>query len=289
MLYLIGSIVFAAMIAVVMKVGKAYIRSNSLVLAINYLSCFVLSFVFILAGRDGHFSLFPSLEGLGFTIGLGIVAGLFYVAGYVLLQWNIAMNGAVLGETFIKLGVLVPTVLAITLFREQPSIIQIVGLLVAIGAILLINLEKETTVNKEKHHSSNKLGLVLLLLFGGMADGFSKVYEYYGNEALQDHFLLYLFFVAFLFCAVRALIRKEHPAWRDLLFGVLLGVPNYLTARFLLLALNSVKAVVVYPTYSVGSILLVMVFGLFLFKERLSKRQFLAIGLILFALVLLNI
>lgn len=73
------------------------------------------------------------------------------------------------------------------------------------------------------------------------------------------------------------------------MFGMLLGIPNYLTARFLLLALNSVKAVVVYPTYSVGSILLVMVFGLFLFKEKLTKKQFLAIGLILFALVLLNI
>ena len=69
----------------------------------------------------------------------------------------------------------------------------------------------------------------------------------------------------------------------------MIGVPNYYCSRFLLKALLKMPAVVAYPTSSVGGIVLVSLAGLFLFKERLSKRQWTAIGLILIALVLLNI
>ena len=48
-------------------------------------------------------------------------------------------------------------------------------------------------------------------------------------------------------------------------------------------------AVIVYPSYSVGAILLVTLTGVAAFKERLRKLQWLAIGFIAAALVLLNI
>ena len=73
------------------------------------------------------------------------------------------------------------------------------------------------------------------------------------------------------------------------MFGLLVGIPNYFSAKFLLGALETLPAVIVYPVYSVGSILVVTLAGVLLFRERLEKHQWVALGVILAALVLLNI
>jgi len=39
-----------------------------------------------------------------------------YLGSFMLLRWNIRKNGVVLPATFMKLGVLVPTVLSVTVF-----------------------------------------------------------------------------------------------------------------------------------------------------------------------------
>ena len=46
---------------------------------------------------------------------------------------------------------------------------------------------------------------------------------------------------------------------------------------------------IAYPTYSVGSIVAVMLVSRVVFGERLSRRQIIALVMILVALVLLNI
>ena len=71
--------------------------------------------------------------------------------------------------------------------------------------------------------------------------------------------------------------------------GILAGIPNYFSSWFLLKALVRLPAMLVYPVFSVGSILLVTGFGALIFKERLEKRQWLGLGLILIALILLNL
>ena len=75
----------------------------------------------------------------------------------------------------------------------------------------------------------------------------------------------------------------------DVLFGLAIGVPNYFSARFLLLSLGKVPAVVAYPSFSVGTIILVALAGVMLFREKISKRKAAALGIILISLALLNL
>ena len=70
---------------------------------------------------------------------------------------------------------------------------------------------------------------------------------------------------------------------------MLVGIPNFFSAKFLLGALKDIAAVIVYPVYSVATILVVTVTGVLVFRERLERKQWLALGMILVALVLLNI
>ena len=91
------------------------------------------------------------------------------------------------------------------------------------------------------------------------------------------------------FAIVLIIIKKEPVGVQDIGFGILLGVPNYFSCRFLLKALNSVPAVIAFPTFSVSAVVIVTLAGLLVFKEKLSKKQWIALGIILVALIMLNI
>ena len=62
----------------------------------------------------------------------------------------------------------------------------------------------------------------------------------------------------------------------------------FFSARFLLASLTQLDAVIVYPTYSVATILAVTLAGVAVFRERLHRRQWYALAAILAALVMLN-
>ena len=76
---------------------------------------------------------------------------------------------------------------------------------------------------------------------------------------------------------------------KELLARIAVGVPNYFCSFFLLSALTRLPSFLVYPVFSTGTIILVMLVSTLLFRERPTKKQALGIAMILTALVLLNL
>lgn len=278
MIYLILAVVSSMLVSVCMRLSEGKTKNAISVLAVNYAMCALLS-----VGFAGGMTLLPRQEGLGFAVFLGVVSGAMFLCSFMLLQWNIRVNGVVLPATFMKLGVLVPTLVSMLAFGERPGLMQIGGMALALAAIVMIRQEKGG--GSAKH----PLGLIVLLLAGGCTDVLSKIYEEMGSPALKNHYLVYTFFIALGLCVLLAIVRGQRLTPADVGFGLLLGIPNYFSARFLLLSLADVPAIVVYPSYSVGTIVLVALVGRFAFGERLSRRQTLAVAVILAALVLLNL
>lgn len=278
MIYLLLAVISSALVSLIMRLSTDKVKGNIAMLSVNYFVCMCLA-----AGFAGFGSIIPESEGLGRTLGLGAVNGVLYLASFVLFQINVKKNGVVLSSTFMKLGLLVPMVLSVLLFGEMPGIIQLVGFALAIVAILMINLEKSDS------GKGFKIGLVLLLLIGGSADAMSKVFEEVGKAALSQQFLLYTFVTAFILCLCLMGHKKQPVGKNEMIYGVLIGIPNFFSAKFLLKSLESVDAVIAYPTFSVATILVVTIVGVLAFKERLGKRQWAALCIILAALVLLNV
>ena len=277
MIYLILAMLSSMMVSVLMRMSEKHSRGGMGMLAANYLMCCGLGLAF-----SGSIQLFPAADGLPAAMLMGAVNGLLYLAGFVLLQWNISKNGVVLSATFMKLGVLVPTLLSIIIFGEMPTPLQVIGILGAVAAILLIQ-------GGGRQETSSPWGLVVLLIAGGGGDAMSKVFEEIGPAALKNQFLLYTFMVALILCTLLCILRKQPFTWREALWGLMIGIPNYFSARFLLLSLSDVPAVVAYPSYSVGTIVLVTLVGVLLFREKLSKRKIAALSVILVSLALLNL
>ena len=283
MLYLILAIASSALVSIVMRLSERYSRNNLTMLAANYVMC--TGAAAFLAG-----GILPAGEGAGLTVGLGCICGVLYLLGFVMLQWNIRRNGVVLPATFQKLGVLVPTIAAITVFGESARWTQLLGIAAALGAILLM----QSGQSANEGHGSFKanrslLGLLALLMCGGMSDVMSKVFQTWGNAAHANFFLVFTFLVALVLCIGLCVLKKQSVTLPDVLCGLALGIPNYMSARFLLWALVDVPAVVVYPTFSVGTIIVVTLVGMLAFREKVEGRKLAAIGLILGTLVLLNV
>ena len=304
MINLILAIISSSLVSIAMRLGEGRAKNNISMLSVNYFICMIFSIAY-----TGIGNLFQTGEGISTAIGLGSINGFFYIASLVLFQNSVKQNGVVLSAIFMKLGIMVPLVVSIVLFKEMPTVIQIIGFIIAIAAIVLINLKEKTTEIKSKNREDTyknkdtifentkedslkkhpaKIGLILVLIGCGMSDGMSKIYQELGTDRFEELFLVFTFVIAFLLSIVLVKIKKQRFTKNELFYGALLGVPNYFSARFLLKALGEIPAVVAYPTFSIGTIAVITLTGMLIFKEKITKRQMLAIGLIMVAVVMLN-
>lgn len=215
---------------------------------------------------------------------IGLFNGFIYFGAFYVLQLSTARNGSAMTATFNKLGVMVPAVLSVVFFHEIPGLLQIVGVLVAMTAIMVIYFKKE-----ENSVITLKLALFGTFFLGGFADFTSKIYQVYGTERFQGLFIFFTFLFSLIVTGIFMLVKDRRIKRTDIIFGFVSGIPSQLISQFLLRALTTIPAFVVFPLYSVGVILVVNIINLLFFKEKLTFRQFIAIGFIVIAVVLLNI
>ena len=250
-------------------------------IAVNYVVSIILAVCFI-----GPANVLPIGEpDLNRALIIGAISGIFYISSMGITQYNIHINGVVLPAVFGKIGgLIIPLILSILLFGEDPSIFQCIGAVLAISAILLINYHKDGGSARKSTSM-----LVIMLFVEGFAAAMSKIYRELGNSALGDHFLLYTFISALILNIIILVIKRQIPCLQDVIFGIFVGASNFFSVRFALVALNSMPAVIVYPSRSVSTLALIAFAGIFFFKEKLSRRHITALPIIFAALLLLNL
>ena len=250
MFYLIAGFICSALVSIVLKISdrKEYDRYG--MLTVNYLTCLI---PFLISQWNKSFPPFDS--DFIFCLLLALVNGAMYLAGMAINQMNVKRNGAVLQASFARLGVMVPTCLAIVFFGERPSLLQAAGIIIVLAASCIMNIRKK---NEDEKSAKTKPAFFLLLmglLFGGLADSAGK-----------------------------GKIGKA-----EIITGMSLGIPNYLSSLFLLKSLSSVSAYIAYPTYSVGAILVVIAASTLFFHEKLSACSRIGVLMIIAAIVMLNV
>lgn len=276
MLYLILAFLTSALVSILMRLSENYSKNSISTLAMNYLMCCIMAALY-----TGPTRLFPAAEGFGLTLGLGAIGGVCFLGSFWLLQVNIRKNGMVLPTTFMKLGIIIPTLMSVIFFGEAPRLVQVIGMAAALVAIVVMQ--------GKGGQAQNTFLLLMLLLVTGFSNAMSKIFEEIGPAAYSDQFLFYIFVTALILCALLCIWRRQKLTLADALCGLALGIPNYLSSRFMLLSLSEIPAVVAYPTYSVASIVIVALVGVLFFKEKLDRRKLIGLGIILAALVLLNV
>lgn len=302
MIYLFFAILTSASIALIFKFSEGRNMDRYVVTNFNYLTASLVSIIIITVNdlklpfisfpvttRDLYDTLLPfniageEKSSLIWAFLVGVPAGVFFFLAFIYYQKGIRENGAGLAGAFSKIGILIPMSVSIVAWNEIPTVIQSVGIALSIISILLVNVSL-------KRFSLDKLRLTLLalFLFSGLAEFSNKVFQNYGLIEHKLVFLFFVFFTAFIISSGFLLWRKKRPKLKAMATGMLVGLPNLFCSYFLILALDGIKASVVFPIYTATTIVLINIGGYLIFKERLKAKERLSIGLTVIALVLIN-
>lgn len=288
MISLLLAIVSSASIAWLFKITEGGNYNRYRVTTANYGVAF---FVSLLLFVMGHGTLMPA-EVFGAVdwlsvLGIGIPAGICFFLSFVSYQVSVKENGASLSGMFGKLGILLPMVIAIFLWREIPSVIQCIGILLAFGAMIYVNYSPSDV----KGHAF-KRSLLYLFLTGGMAEFSSKLFQKMGQADDKNLFLFIVFFTAFclsLYKTQKAENVVGSSIQKDYAMGALVGIPNLLSSVFLISALNEVSATIAFPIYSSGAIALITLGSFLFFGEAIGYKARIGLILTMIAMVLVNI
>ena len=291
MLYLLLATFCSASIALLFKVTESRGNNRIVVSMANYVIASLIAIYFIFK-ENAYMDFKPSLligqSGAvqsNFVILMGLATGVFFLLGFIFYQKSVKESGASLASMFGKLGILLPMVLSIVIWKEYPTKVQWIGILLALMAIILVNSKQNVKVAKVKNIS---YALILLFIFGGVGDFCNKIFQKYAVISFKPIFLLCVFGTAFILSFSIVKIKKFRVEREALLLGAIVGIPNLFASFFLIEALQYKPATVVFPVYSAGSILIVIVLSRILFKEALRPMDKVAVLMTLCSLFLIQ-
>ena len=276
------SIISASLLFSIFRYFKKYnvVILNAIV--INYIIAASLSF--ILPEETKSFEYAIQQPWFPFTILLGFLfIILFQVMAYASHQIGIATTTIANKITFIF-----PTLLGVLLFNEDWNYIKIAGFLIAILSIFL-SAEKKIQLP-----SGNSYLLIALLFFGGGV--LESLLNYSSKELIAPGdvsiFFGYLFSFACLFGLLFMLLkhRERHPfpTKKDIIWGIILGIPNYFSMWLLLESLKYIPSSSAFPIANMGVILGSTILSVILFQEKLSLKKGIALACSILAIVLIS-
>lgn len=215
---------------------------------------------------------------------LGIITGVLYLTSFFVYQASIKDCGAGLAAMFNKMGVLIPTFMSIIIWSEYPTFIRWIGIILSIISIFMVNANRD---DMDVKHI--KLQLIALFIIVGIGDFNSKVFQKYALIEFKGHFLFFLFLTSFIISIIILIAKKQTKLDnKSCLCGIAVGIPNMLTSYFIINALNGLQATIVYPAYSAGTIILVILLSNLIYKEKLTAVDKKAVALTVLGMIFIN-
>jgi len=88
---------------------------------------------------------------------------------------------------------------------------------------------------------------------------------------------------------VYLLYKKQIPSKKSLLFGLVLGIPNYFSIYILLKALegSGLESSIVFPINNMGVVLVSTLISLIWFGEKLSIKNYIGVAISILAISLI--
>jgi drug/metabolite transporter (DMT)-like permease len=281
MFYILLAILASTAFGAGLKVSELAGRDRVVVAFVNYAAGAVMAAAYWALFADAPLQLSMS------TVYAGMFAGIAWVVGLIAIMVSIKETGVALTTAISRLSVIVPIAACVLLWDEHLIGMEIAGVLLAVLAVLLLSGRAASRGGKVT--AMGVILLVFLFISQAAAQISMKIKDEYSPKEEITAFMMVLFVTAAVLTGLLVFIGKKKLSRSNLLFGCALGLPNVLSGSFLLEAFQEVKGTIVYPVTSAGSVLLLALLGVFLWKEKLGRRAVAGILLTIAALVLINI
>jgi drug/metabolite transporter (DMT)-like permease len=248
-------------IALILKYNDERRGNPLLLLAGNYFIAALISFGFVITNQNAIIS----FETFIFAVLLAIL----FVASFFAFAKAVSAAGTALATVSSRLSVIVPLLLSIVIYHEEPSTYQLAGIGIALITIFLFYFSLKKG-NSRQLHLMDYFYLLAVLIGIGLNDFAMKVFQQWRPLVEKPYFILIIFSAATVYTFVVIFIKKVPLDRIVLIRGGILGVPNMFSTFFILLALAQLPAIVVYPMTNIGIILITTLGAAIIWKEKLN-------------------
>ena len=285
MIFLLLSILFSTGLFVIFKYFGIYKVDVLKAIFINYIVAF--SMGFLLAERQ-----IPILEiYLEPWFPGALVLGALFIAIFFVMAMTAQKNGVSVTSIAGKMSVVVPILFGIFLYNESVTFFKILGIVIALIAVYL------SSVKEEKQEKNGTLLFPVLLFIGsGTIDTLLKYVQVnYVADADVSVFSGSLFGIAaifgFVILTMRTIKKREASGLKNVLAGIILGVPNYYSIVFLMKALQNknIESSTLFTVNNVAIVIVSTLVGLLFFKEKFSLKNKIGVVLAILGIVLVTI
>lgn len=221
-----------------------------------------------------------------------ILMGILFIAVFNLIAFSSIRVGITITQTANRLSFVIPVVVSILLYHDKLTILKTAGILLALAAVVLVSSKKKSEINTKQSSSADYLLPFFLFLGSGVIDALTKYVQqrFLIHEELSNIYLISGFFIAFLIGSLVLLYfyisKRKQFAFKNLIAGILLGIPNYFSIYFLVKALSNknLSSSAIIPMNNIGVLFLVSLVGIFFFREKLSIKNYIGLLITLLAI-----
>ena len=210
-----------------------------------------------------------------------IALGAFFIVMFNIMAITTQKLGISISSMASKMSLIIPVIGAVIFQNASIGIYKIAGIIIAIVAVYL---------TFKKSGSTAKPTLAIILFFGaGILDMWL---DFIRNNYLSSNidfnlFIVTVFFTAFGIGVLKVIWEGKRILRKNIVAGIVLGAPNYFSIYFVLLALENLGGIYVFPILNIGVVLLSAIISWLFYQEQMSKTNWMGIGLACLSIVII--
>lgn len=288
MIYLIGSIVLTSYLILSFKACERYGVNVFQAIVFNYITCVITGTIV-----NGAFPIHAENIKTPWFV-WAMIMGAMFVSIFNVVAITAQKNGVAVASVANKLSLIIPVILSVYLYQETVAGWKAIGVALALVAVVLTCYAPKENGNKVEAGKWVYILPLILFISSGLLDALiNHVQITYVNEHNNNDYLVSSFFsaatIGSLFLALQFIRKKQFFTWKNLLAGILIGIPNYFSIWCLVHFLKESpwQTSASIPVNNMGIVLFSAVVAWLLFKERLTKINWLGILLSLVAIYLI--
>lgn len=273
MINIIYTILLFNILIIIFKMFEKHQVDNLQGLIVNYLTAATCSYFFIKEDI--------SVDGILNSEWMyhAMIIGTLFIVVFNFYAFGTQKVGIAITTVANKMSLIIPVCAAIILYGDSFTYLKGIAFFLALSGIYLSSTKGGGLSFDKKY-----LWLIILVFIGqGISDSiFNDFAQKFPDEGGYLFFMV-LFFMAsisgILILIGRSVKTKNKLQLKSVFWGIIFGIPNFFSLLFFLKALSDPKlsSSIVFPLVSMGVVVSSSLIGMFLFKEKLSRTNWIGI------------
>lgn len=285
MIHLLLSVLASTFILLIFKLFDRFKINTLQAIVVNYFSACILG----LLSYDAPIIITEIAKSKWFFGAFAL--GFLFIFVFNMIALTAQRNGLSVTSVATKMSVIIPIVFGIYMYNESTGLQKLIGISLALIAVYLASVKSKSIINSKK-----ELLLPAVVFVGaGIIDTSIKYIEtsYVSEHGIPIFSATIFGFAGFIGISIlcfKAFKKEFRFEFKNIIGGTLLGIVNYYSIYHLLKALNheSFESSTLFTLNNVAIVLLSTLIGVFVFKEQISKKNWMGIFLAIVAIYLVT-